>query len=516
MHKTQSKLYGPLWWAQLLAPTSPTQGVWLWLGRLAFKFFLLTLISILLLVVSDHVQPKDMAITRYLARLQTPLTATFYAPQARDQISIFLYDASLLEQESLAWPIPYGEHALWLQKAAGDGDPTLRPKALFVDITFGQERNDPSIVELREALCTIQLDWKVPVFLAALPDERTGQLRLRPDLQGAKRDGRPCFTLVGVDYEPDPVDGLAWTYSLIKQVGHSLFGDNLPEQHSTPSAYRSAALAIAQDAAKLNIEVLPDPLALQWGIESSHTWGAAASANASPCKPGTNDQLAKLMAPISGLIGLHDPRPICPYHGSLSVGDLNQMSEQALRAALKDQYVLVGAKVQGYNDWVDTPIHGSIPGIHAHAMALDNLLTYQDQYKLSRGWGELFHHPGDSTFFLLLGAAALCVLAVLSVGAVRDFLTQSWRKKTPGPGLNSMPPGWGGVTRHFLGEAWAWSGLLLLRILVATVAIQALSSCFRLGMLPVMELIGMVLLWESTEWMKKLQNVLSGKKDEGH
>jgi len=45
------------------------------------------------------------------------------------------------------------------------------------------------------------------VCLAALPDAGTGKLAAREGIGS-------CFTLVGVDYTPDPLDGYAWTYPL--------------------------------------------------------------------------------------------------------------------------------------------------------------------------------------------------------------------------------------------------------------------------------------------------------------
>lgn len=496
---------------------------WKELRQLAvIQFVILLSLSLFLLVISDRIQPAGMAVNRYLSRLQAPLTATFYDAKARDQISILLYESAMLKRESLAWPISYSEHAVWLQKAAGDGDPKLRPKALFVDITFGQERNDATVSELRDALCRIQVDWMVPVFLAALPDTQSGELRVRSGLHGAQRNGRPCFTLVGVDHEPDPIDGFAWTYRLTMgghQEGHESAGHASREQTNeelsvgvNPPGYRSAALAMAQDAGKFNINVSPDPLALVWGIASAEPISDINDESRGHCRLGTADKLSKWFAPFTAIFKDGKPRKICAYHRALSIGSLNEMSEQTLATALRGKYVLVGAKVPGYNDWVDTPIHGSIPGIHAHAMALDNLLTFGDDYKLSRGWGEIFEHAGDRNFFALLLSASFCVFVVVMVDLLRVPLLAKLKKLIPGRQHSlqgAVAHTWLGVASEVLKWSSFWAFRLLIKILIVTAAIQILSTTFRVGMLPVMELIGMVILWESIEVMGKIEDFLS-------
>ena len=51
-----------------------------------------------------------------------------------------------------------------------------------------------------------------------------------------------------------------------------------------------------------------------------------------------------------------------------------------VRALLKDQFVMVGAAVSGTSDWHQSPVHGQVPGVVLHAMALDNLLSLGDHY----------------------------------------------------------------------------------------------------------------------------------------
>ena len=41
---------------------------------------------------------------------------------------------------------------------------------------------------------------------------------------------------------------------------------------------------------------------------------------------------------------------------------------------------MLGALIQGARDEVYSPVHGKIAGVYLHAMALDNLISYHDQY----------------------------------------------------------------------------------------------------------------------------------------
>jgi CHASE2 domain-containing sensor protein len=38
--------------------------------------------------------------------------------------------------------------------------------------------------------------------------------------------------------------------------------------------------------------------------------------------------------------------------------------------------VLIGADILGSGDRIESPVHGQVPGVYLHAMALDNLLTF--------------------------------------------------------------------------------------------------------------------------------------------
>jgi len=71
---------------------------------------------------------------------------------------------------------------------------------------------------------------------------------------------------------------------------------------------------------------------------------------------------------------------------------------------LGDKLVLIGVYFRG-SDWVPTPLHGALPGVQYHAMALDNLLELGRSYRRNEGnglgRGDLF--ASGMTFLLLFG-----------------------------------------------------------------------------------------------------------------
>src|SRR5262249_38930098 len=50
------------------------------------------------------------------------------------------------------------------------------------------------------------------------------------------------------------------------------------------------------------------------------------------------------------------------------------------RELLAGRFVMVGAAVSGIADWHQSPVHGQVPGVVLHAMALDNLLSLGTRY----------------------------------------------------------------------------------------------------------------------------------------
>ena len=483
--------------------TRPDQS---WVARL-WTLAILIVVSFTMLWLGDKLNASGMALTRFMARTQAPLTAQFnYPALMREQITVALYDREFLDATGSAWPISYQDHADGLLRLAGD--PNARPKAIMLDITFGQERNDPTISNLHQALCRIRNEFGVPVFLAALPSPENGHLTVRGGL-GADPPGSapPCFTLVGVDYLPDPLDGLAWSYPLSRHLDDAGWQPGPASQPLRQPSYRSAAMAMAQDVAHLELGVETVPMALVWGHNSAPQ--AHQPERMVHCRPGVPDLRQLVPVLLRQLWENTDKLALCPYHQTLSMAQLQVLSEGELAPFLAGRYVLVGANVPGFNDFADSPVHRITPGIYMHAMALDNLLTYGGNYKLSAQWtmppSWALLKPGLMAILVVFGVRLAWDL--LQANLTRLFLARGWPPALAGLhiGYQAQPE----RTKRLLWlpvTALTWLVRLALQFAAVMVLIGLLQDKFRIGMLPVVELAGMTLLAEGLGYMKKIQD----------
>jgi CHASE2 domain-containing sensor protein len=83
-----------------------------------------------------------------------------------------------------------------------------------------------------------------------------------------------------------------------------------------------------------------------------------------------------------------DDRLPCPAFNVIPAQLLIQATDLTRFAAvLKGKTVLIGADIPGIPDTFVSPVHGTLPGVFLHAMALDNLLALQTRYlKEMSGW----------------------------------------------------------------------------------------------------------------------------------
>lgn len=73
----------------------------------------------------------------------------------------------------------------------------------------------------------------------------------------------------------------------------------------------------------------------------------------------------------------------CYYQNSYSASEIVNLlntDPQKLADILKDKLVILGANIVGIDDTVSSYTHGKVPAAYLHAMALDNLISYQKDY----------------------------------------------------------------------------------------------------------------------------------------
>ena len=105
---------------------------------------------------------------------------------------------------------------------------------------------------------------------------------------------------------------------------------------------------------------------------------AAVTGRPAPCRGAGGGWLDPAGRAAGGLRGpAAGARQECPYALTLGydrmVAGLGLQSSD-LQRLLAGKLVMVGGQFRASNDWVESPVQGEAPGVHYHAMALDNLI----------------------------------------------------------------------------------------------------------------------------------------------
>jgi hypothetical protein len=95
-----------------------------------------------------------------------------------------------------------------------------------------------------------------------------------------------------------------------------------------------------------------------------------------------------------------------------------------LQRLLAGKMVMVGGQFRASNDWVDSPVQGQAPGVHYHAMALDNLIEDGANYRRSASM--MF----DSDLLKSLLIAVLAFFGVLGVMVRNSLLDHAVATRT--------------------------------------------------------------------------------------
>ena len=187
---------------------------------------------------------------------------------------------------------------------------------------------------------------------------------------------------------------------------------------------RARAALTGQTAPPVSTSLFSAPLDVVWGSRPDPDYlamTAAVTGRPAPCRGtggGWRDRLAEQMA------GLRGPgsgaRQECPYTLSLGYDRLVAglgLQTRDLQRLLAGKMLMVGGQFRASNDWVESPVHGQAPGVHYHAMALDNLIEDGADYR--RNTTMVF--DSDLLKSLLVAALAFCgVLGVMVRNSLLD------------------------------------------------------------------------------------------------
>lgn len=412
---------GPLAWIAL--PASDIELLHILTSRLGCKaratyyaiYFVCSLVAGLTLAWVSQFLIFDEAIKRVSSQLSSPLIGANFYPAADDagkktNISVFAIDDDDLKFFKKTYPVPYAFHAQML-----DAFGTLSPKAVFIDIWFHDKRDDSSIGELVDAICRLH-QGGTRVYLATLSADGTDTPTLRSELQAItvlatgprSLENKPeaCAVEVAVDKAVDAIDRQSWRYDLVSGVaGQKIF---------------SAAAQIYNDLpGNTPLTLSASPLALIWGVKGAEINrrppGYGPTENTGCRNNWFKVEAIPMPAALRHTLFVSEPdlqKPFCTYHATLPLSALRNMPGEALQPLIEDRLIVYGGNLQSMDDAQYSPVHGRLAGLHMHAMALDNLLHYGDQYPAAEEF-DLDKPYSAGTLFPVAVVSVFALLATL-------------------------------------------------------------------------------------------------------
>ncbi len=284
----------------------------------------------------------------------------------RDQIQVVMIDEDQLplpigEAASGEWPLAFEDHAALIQRVLA-----FQPKAVFVDVLFDtQKGRDPGTF----AALLRDLPPGEPLVFASYRDPRKQQRVIEP-LRALPHTGNGAL------------NGFV---ELTAPANHYQLRDENGRLSAAAALY-NATFDPAQGGTKLGRNAPADML-LAWGNTVTR-----ADARFSECAPILDTAASRWAAFVTAVragverafdsdarraAGHWERLQPCPYHSETAAREVFTGAEATLSAKFKGAYVFIGASISGSGDLVTSPVHGQLPGVYLHAMALDNLLTFR-------------------------------------------------------------------------------------------------------------------------------------------
>lgn len=347
--------------------------------------FLLCIIWFVPLYLLDKLDPFGLSrqVHSYSERLVQKVTAPFYGSAAQDRIAVVLIDQASLAARGETWPPRYVYYEEVVRRIAKQ-----KPAATFLDVLVEDKRAyDDSLAVARQALADTLGRTRVPLLLATLDNQNNSVFSGIPGTQTTLSGWR----------------GYADDYPLTISPGH-FYGEHdnqlEPEEKCDATKNRTAALQLYQllcdqgwqqgcathneaDAEKQ----FCDAMVVQWGRQVSKVVPKHQLISESQCTATEQSAWVRIGESVRAFFAslysgfddsaLRQLRQPCPYAVTVREEDL---SSERVRGVLTGRVVMIGLSLPGIHVIVDSPVHGQIPGVYLHAMALDNLLTWNADY----------------------------------------------------------------------------------------------------------------------------------------
>lgn len=264
--------------------------------------------------------------------------------------------------ESNDWPLSYLDQVNLLSKVM-----VQEPKALFYDVMWMKKRSlDPSYPRAIDKLKALQQSTNVPLYFARGTSDSNMDKTVQNDLS-------QFATLVVNGWE-----GEGELYPLF--VGHD-----------TPTAATILYNNYCQTKGC-------KPISADDGSSMSVRWNANSAEVLLPHRNGECREKGNVLQVLMRVLfsvaqntlpGFEEQETLqlCPPQRVLYADELmamvrspNVTERNLIKSWIKNSVVLIGGQIEGVHDYVVSPVHGALPGVFFHAMALDNLMVFEHDY----------------------------------------------------------------------------------------------------------------------------------------
>ena len=307
--------------------------------------------------------------------------APLYDSSAREDIVVVLLDTDSIDQlfdwgaiKANEWPILYQDHAYLLSRVI-----KYQPKAIFVDIYFKKKRvTDPSFDLFYKRIEHYSEKYRVPLlFAGGYASEQENYSGIQQELESLSALTINGWRGYGSAYPIKDHD--RWTAAFDLSRIACLQGE--PLTACSGDVLEEAAVRDG-DAMSVNWGSLPAVAVFPEFLRDS-------------CAPASHPGIDMARRFFLGLLKDINPfgkdngedRVTCPYHPVIYASQIVHVDKQGseeqkarLKSALGNRIVMYGITLEGLHDLVTSPVHGQLPGVYMHAMALDNLLLYGEDY----------------------------------------------------------------------------------------------------------------------------------------
>ncbi|HEY3811703.1 MAG TPA: CHASE2 domain-containing protein [Caulobacteraceae bacterium] len=259
----------------------------------------------------------------------------------------------------------------------------------------------------------------VTVLAPAVVGQEAYPTITRYDFDAAKRQR------LGVHaFDVSPAMAMYAAYCLRRSDGCGVEGFRRLRARAAAALAGQPLAQVSADAPERLSIVFKDPVDVVWGSRPDPQYLAltrAVTGHPVACRGVQGGWLQRLGEQMTGARGAGTGvKQECPYTQALGYDRIvsgEGLQQADLAQLLAGKLVMVGGQFHASNDWVESPVHGQVPGVQYHAMALDNLVEDGPEYRRNAN----MFLDSDLLKALLIAALAFCdVMAVMTRNSLLD------------------------------------------------------------------------------------------------